>query len=277
MENATAVPVSTKVQLNEQVIAALNGMTLEVHDNGYAEVRSTWHTDHSLCPFTRVYIVRDGSAWLSDPEQTFRMEKNRVYVIPAGVPCSYGCDTVMHKFYFHLNVYKPDRCDLLRGCSRIGCIPVEADFVAQMFRYYQGEGYLDAVMLRSQLLSLLGQYLQQNDVLAPIPSSYSDVVAQTIDYIHKHLSARLRNEELAKRLFVSRTYLTDRFRKETGVSLGKYIDDQLMFEAQLRLCTTDASIRTISKDLGFSDQFYFSRRFKELCGVTPLQYRKNNR
>ena len=132
-------------------------------------------------------------------------------------------------------------------------------------------------MLRSQLLLLLGQYLQQTDSLSAMPPHYSEVVVKAMDYIHKHLSARLRNEELAKHLYVSRTYLTDRFRKETGTSLGRYIDDQLMFEAQLRLCKTDSSIRTISKDLGFSDQFYFSRRFKELCGVTPLQYRKNNR
>ena len=85
MENTTPVRIGTKVCMNEQLMDVLNGMTLEVHDSGYAEVRNTWHADNSLCPFTRIYIVREGTAWISDPEQTFRMEKNRVYVIPAGV------------------------------------------------------------------------------------------------------------------------------------------------------------------------------------------------
>lgn len=277
MENATTVRVGTKVRANEKMIAALNGMTLEVHDSGYAQVHNTWHADRSVCPFTRIYIVQEGNAWLSDSEQTFRMEANRVYVIPAGVPCTYRCDTVMCKLFFHVNVYKPDRCDLLRGFRRIGCLTAEPDWVARLIRCYQGEQFLDAVILRSELLRLVGAYLQDSQS-APTPlSRYSDLVIRTMNYIHDHLSAKLRNEELAKHLFVSRTYLTDRFRKETGISLGKYIDDQLMFEAQLRLCKTDASIRTISLELGFSDQFYFSRRFKQLCGQTPLQYRRNFR
>ena len=103
------------------------------------------------------------------------------------------------------------------------------------------------------------------------------MVLKTIDFINGHISAKLRIKELADRLFVSRTYLTERFRKETGVSLGKYIDDRLMQEAQLRLCRTEDSIYTISLDLGFSDQCYFSRRFKQLCGLTPQQYRSQNR
>ena len=39
--------------------------------------------------------------------------------------------------------------------------------------------------------------------------------------------------------------------------------------------STDISILTLSRRLGFSDQFYFSRRFKEIFGKSPREYRKN--
>ena len=100
---------------------------------------------------------------------------------------------------------------------------------------------------------------------------------ETIRYIQSNLSARLSVQMLAERLFVSKSFLSDKFRGEVGVPLGKYIDDQLMASAQWQLLRTDASIGEISNNLGFCDQFYFSRRFKQLCGETPLQYRKKIR
>ena len=50
-----------------------------------------------------------------------------------------------------------------------------------------------------------------------------------------------------------------------------------MLTAQWQLLRTEKSIGQISNTLGFCDQFYFSRRFRQLCGVTPLQYRKKIR
>ena len=54
-----------------------------------------------------------------------------------------------------------------------------------------------------------------------------------------------------------------------------YIDEQLMLEAQRRLIHTKDTVGTISRDLGFCDQFYFSNRFTKLCGVSPRLYRQN--
>lgn len=273
----TPVRIGTKVWFNRNLESAVNAMSLEIFSSGHAEVRNTWHSEKMAEPFTRIYIVEEGNAWIRDNTQTFQMEPNRAYVIPAGVPCAYGCESRMRKLYFHVYIYRPDRYDLLLGSSQIGCFPLDAAFVQKLIRHYHGSSCLDAVVVQEALTGILATYLEAFQTTPANASGYSDVVAQTIDYIHRNLSAKLRNEELAKRLFVSRTYLTDRFRKETGVSLGKYIDEQLMLEAQLRLCRTDTSIRTISKELGFSDQFYFSRRFKAMYGLTPLQYRKKNR
>lgn len=269
--------IGTKVWRNEKLIAAANAMTVQIHDNGYAEVRNTWHSEKSALPFTRIYIVQKGTAWISDSVQTYQMEPNHVYIIPPGAACSYRCDGIMRKLYFHINVYNADHYDLLWGSQRIGCFPVERDYVETLLEHYRRDEYLDVTILRAELLRLFGRYLRQYRPAALVPREYSEVVLKTIDFINGHISAKLRIKELADRLFVSRTYLTERFRKETGVSLGKYIDDRLMQEAQLRLCRTEDSIYTISLDLGFSDQCYFSRRFKQLCGLTPQQYRSQNR
>ena len=276
IENSAQRKIGIKSWVNRSFQDTVNAMSLKMGNSGYSEVRTTWHAEQSVVPFTRIYIVEEGSAYLTDGKQNFRMEPNRAYIIPAGVICSYRCDDRMRKLFFHVNMYRPDRYDLLWGAEKIGSLPMEKAEVENLIHHYRTEGYLSAMILQASLMELLGRYLEQiradSDALC-----YSEIVTQTIGYIHRNLSARLRIDELAAKHFVSRTYLTDKFRRETGISLGKYIDDQLMFEAQRRLYRTDASIGTISRELGFTDQFYFARRFKQLCGLSPLQYRKKSR
>ena len=64
--------------------------------------------------------------------------------------------------------------------------------------------------------------------------------------------------------------------EEAGMSPGKYIDNMIFLKAKQMLSDPALTIGQISQKLGFCDQFYFSRRFKQLCGTTPLKYRKNS-
>jgi len=45
-------------------------------------------------------------------------------------------------------------------------------------------------------------------------------------------------------------------------------------EAKKLLSDPSLSIATISAQLGFCDRYYFSTRFKEVCGITPAAYRR---
>ena len=87
----------------------------------------------------------------------------------------------------------------------------------------------------------------------------------------------LKVEELAKARFVSKTYLEKLFRKEMGMSVGQYIDTELMRTAKWWLEQTNRSVAEVSSILGYQDPYYFSRRFKQLCQMTPLAYRKSRR
>ena len=103
---------------------------------------------------------------------------------------------------------------------------------------------------------------------------YSPAVADTIRYIRRHLSLQLSVRELAGRLYLTPNALGRQFRQETGLTIGRYIDDLLFFSAQAQLIRSDKTIREISDALGFCDPFYFSRRFKQRYGQTPGAYRR---
>ena len=65
--------------------------------------------------------------------------------------------------------------------------------------------------------------------------------------------------------------------EEAGMSPGKYIDNMIFLKAKQMLSDPALTIGQISQKLGFCDQFYFSRRFKENSRQTPSEYRKEMR
>jgi AraC-like DNA-binding protein len=61
------------------------------------------------------------------------------------------------------------------------------------------------------------------------------------------------------------------------MTLGRYMDDLLLQRAQQMLLSSEESISRIAEQLGFCDQFYFSRYFRQRLQETPSQYRRRLR
>ena len=105
----------------------------------------------------------------------------------------------------------------------------------------------------------------------------SELAQKVTSYIQHHLSEPIRTEDIAQALFLSRSHLSTRFKKEQGMDLTDYIQQVKIIEAKHLLRHTDRSLLTISNYLGFSSQSHFSRVFKSVVGVTPGYYRKRNK
>lgn len=262
---------------NDNTQTGLNMLELSVSDSGYAVLDTSWHSEDVCSPYSRLYLVESGEGKLEAGEKTWVMKPGFAYLIPPGLVFAYSCTNRLTKLFFHISLPKPNGYDLLREFDQIGVIPLEDDVLTQLKADYQQENISNLIRLKQGLYRIMGEFLEAYALAREPMEVYSRHVQETITYIRTNLSARLNVEELAKRLFVSRSFLSERFRQEVGVSLGKYIDDQLMLTAQWQLLRTDNSIGQISNALGFCDQFYFSRRFRQLCGVAPLQYRKKIR
>lgn len=103
----------------------------------------------------------------------------------------------------------------------------------------------------------------------------SPIVDRTIRYITRNINQKIFVEEIAKHLKVNRSYLSVKFKAETGMSVSDFITKQKIIEAQRLLRNTDKSLLQISNYLDFSSQSYFQLQFKKYTGMTPLQYRQN--
>ena len=83
-------------------------------------------------------------------------------------------------------------------------------------------------------------------------------------------------ETLAKLNFMSVSYVKLLFRHYTDISPKKYYANLRANEAA-RLVLKDVAIMDIAKRMNFSSQNYFSTFFKTHFGMTPMEYKKNNK
>ena len=102
----------------------------------------------------------------------------------------------------------------------------------------------------------------------------SKLVLQVVNYVRRHLSEPISVEDMAKELYISRPYLSLKFRQETGETLTDFILKEKTEEAKRLLRYTDKTSAAIGAYLGFSSQGYFSRVFKKYAGCTPGEWRE---
>ena len=101
----------------------------------------------------------------------------------------------------------------------------------------------------------------------------SKLLMQITNYVQNNLSKPLDVDELAKALFISRTHLAAKFKKETGMTLTDFILREKVEEAKRLLRYSDKSLSLIADYLGFSSQSHFTKAFKKYTSKTPGEYR----
>ena len=101
----------------------------------------------------------------------------------------------------------------------------------------------------------------------------SVLAIQVANYIQHHISEAITAEAIARHMYLSRPYLSARFKEETGLSLTNFILKEKTEEAKRLLCYSEKSLLNISNYLGFSSQSHFSRVFKKYSGYSPGEYR----
>ena len=98
------------------------------------------------------------------------------------------------------------------------------------------------------------------------------------NYAQKHLTEPVDIDALAKAMFVSRTHLAVKFKKETGMTLTDFILKEKVEEGKRLLRYTDKPISAIAAYLGFSSQSHFANTFKKYANSSPNEYRlKHNK
>lgn len=109
-------------------------------------------------------------------------------------------------------------------------------------------------------------------------SKYDELISKTIEMIDReYMNQSLSLESIAEAMSLSATYIGRLFKKYTMKTILDYIIEVRMQKARYFLSNTELSIGEIAEKTGFTNSPYFYKSFKKTHGITPAEYRKNNK
>ena len=107
-------------------------------------------------------------------------------------------------------------------------------------------------------------------------ASKDKYIVSALKYIHGNLDKNLKVDQILKEVPLSRRSLEKRFILTTGYPVYEYIYNQRIEKFTQKLLETDMTIFEIALDLGLSDSKNIARQFKQIKGLTPMEYRKKH-
>lgn len=88
------------------------------------------------------------------------------------------------------------------------------------------------------------------------------------------LSPNISLSDVARKNGMSYASFRNRFTNLAGISPGRYRTSRLMAKACNLVVNTDMTSKEIAEQLGFADEFHFSRRFKQCTEHSPREFRR---
>jgi AraC-like DNA-binding protein len=113
----------------------------------------------------------------------------------------------------------------------------------------------------------------QGDRRDPAAEGDTEWLARACAFLEADLEQPMYFQTVAKRMTMSYETFRKRFLKLAGASPGQYRMARVMDRACEMVHEGKLSNREIAAALGFCDEFHFSRRFKQVTGKSPSQFR----
>jgi len=254
-----------------------NSLKLEFIDGDYCEVDSSWPTECFPYMFTRLYYIYKGSGLVSCNGETITMLPGNLYLLPKDVPISHICPESMEQLYFHVTLTNLEGIDILANIPKVCQLPCSWELLNKLKELYASADYCDLLEFKMLVTQTVIECLHSVKAASIATKSYSPDVLQAISYMQNNVNLQLTTNQISEAVFTSPNRLHKLFKAETGMTIGAYLDRLVFFRAAQLLIDPKQSIGEISRQLGFCDQYYFSRRFKNQFGQTPSEFRKNRK
>jgi AraC family transcriptional regulator of arabinose operon len=234
------------------------------------------------CPEAVFIYCAGGNGWCEVVGREHAVTKDQLLVIPANTPHVYGAAKTepwtIHWFHA-MGINVPFYLEKLGVNREKPVVPLGGD--VRLFSLFEdvledlehGSTLTHLIYAAHSLSHLMGVILRHKQEFGHGDAGAGERAAKSIQFMKEHLREPLQISTLATVVNLSRSHYTTLFRRVTGYAPLRYLNHLRMQRAVQLLSTTNLSIKEISDQLGFSDQFYFSRAFTKMHGHAPSAHR----
>ncbi|MBO9609424.1 MAG: helix-turn-helix domain-containing protein [Paenibacillaceae bacterium] len=244
----------------------------------YEHCAAGWKVPRSRTTNRIAVLVVEGEAAFDTEQGLFRLGKGDMLYMPAGIEReAWNAPKETHEMYVaHFHYAGDGEGVRLLGAERVcAARPPSGDYARNRFaaltqywlRQSAGRPALcHAVLL--ELLALLGEAAEA-DSLQGVTSS---LVYRLEAYILQHYREPVTVRELAAHVGKTPNYISSLYRKATRRTLTAYLQQIRIAAACDLLMRSQMNIGEISDYLGFCEQSYFNKVFRNITGSAPSAY-----
>jgi AraC-like DNA-binding protein len=281
-------------QISESLTFHLRNIALLsfLQDSNYEDI---------ISPFTRIYLITEGSGSLVIGNHKIPLEAGNLYLIPSFTACTYHFGAGLSHYYIHLSINQPNGLSPFSLYSIINRAEAN-EFDNKLFyrltqinpglelphhhpniyqtklwlnkkvSYQTASQHLETIGILKQLFSRFLESQQSHAISGILKYNIQPILV----YIQNNLQLDIKVDELANMACFSKDHFSRVFKSITGMAPCDYIIRKRIERAQFLLLTTAMRQREIIEQCGFKSASYFSRIFKKHTSYTPEKYRKQS-
>lgn len=145
--------------------------------------------------------------------------------------------------------------------------------------YLAADAYSESIItgVMASILNILARSIEKKYVEQA--NETDSRFGEVLRYINTHIldKEELRLPVLAKRFSISKTYFSEYFRKQAGMSLADYILKSKLRLVETKVLHTDLTVKEIAHQLSFADSSHLARSFKKAYGMTIKEFKGSGR
>ncbi|WP_408582866.1 AraC family transcriptional regulator [Myroides odoratimimus] len=219
----------------------------------------------------QLVYVESGYQHLHVESCQFLLPQNHVAYIPSNMPhkTTHASEHIsLHTLYFDVDDLPPfyDELYLFSIPSVLREMIMYTEKWSMNMEYEESE----QTFLRAILLELPSFVQNAVPLITPVPRT--NALLEATAYIHKHYRSTITIDELAQLSFMSIRTLERQFKKETGISIAKYIQMARIIKSIELLSEGQYTINEIALLVGYNSAQSYSNVFTKLMGQRPTEF-----
>lgn len=226
----------------------------------------------------------NGIGWYETGTSLNRIQKHEVCIIPANVPHKYGADPQKPWTIYWMHL-EGDKADLIFGkvANVIHLKSESPEFYLQRIRLFDDifrnisiTYNLEHIKYANFLVwNFLASVFYNNLYTHRNVNKKETIIDSSLEFMQNNVHKKLTLQEFASQAGLSVAQYSNIFNQKTSISPMNFYS-QLKIQRSCQLLENPYKrIKEIAVELGFEDQFYFSRCFKKIMGVSPARFRES--
>lgn len=266
------------MKLNE-LMWTLNNTYLFDYDTHTENFSSNLHAHRSY----EIIILESGSTTILLDDKLYPLSEGEILLISPDSLHKNNGGAKHSRYAIHftmdylLNHFQESVCTDLTHIFKIDKLSVKARafrIISEIMKHTETDfGKKHPYIHIAEILSVISDPSNHSVISPKIDNA---IIQNVMNYVHNNYNTITGLDDIALHASISKEYLCQVFKKETGLTVSHYLNGVKISKACELLRSGSTNITETALLCGYNSPMYFYKVFKNIMRMTPKEYRNNN-